>query len=287
MRRKHLGLIVEDDRETAEELAEILESLPCDSVIVDNKSDALAALQNNEFCFILLDLQIKNGPDSIRGHTEHGSSLLREIRRMHADHTGLCYWLPIVIVSGFAREVHAAVDIMKDGATDVIQKPPVSRVVSAKIRDALERSGRSTHNRCGVKPGPQPADTRQGISLAIPGDRIRRRTRVLVGSKQIDLTNSCLKVLLHLMVAHQAGRGVHKITLGASEEHGLKVVSLLREALKPALADGVNIISNDYHGTYSLTDEVRIGRCDTEKLEAIGDSTITELARKLRPHLKV
>src|SRR5262249_27940083 len=160
-------------------------SLSCDVIVVSNKRDALEALQDNMFCFVLLDLQIKSDPDSIKGHTEHGNSLLREIRRLHSDHTELCYWLPVLIVSGFAREVPAAVEVMKDGAHDVIQKPFDAREVSGKIRAALERSGRPTHDLCGEKPPPRAADPRKGIVLAIPGDQIRRRTRIMVGSRPI------------------------------------------------------------------------------------------------------
>lgn len=282
MNERHRALIVEDDRTTAEDLAEILKSLGCDSVIADNKRDALAALQEKVFCFILLDLEIKGDPDSIKGHTEHGNSLLREIRRIHADHSGLCYWLPVLIVSGFAREVSAAVDVMKDGADDIIQKPFIARDISAKIRGALERSGRTTHSLCGEKPAPRVTDAGKGILLTIPGDQIRRRTRVVVGSRSVNLTNSSLKVLLALMVAHETGKDVHKRDLGARDDQGFKGISLLRAALQPALGEGIDIIDNDYHGNYRLKDEVRIGSCDTEKLAEIGDRRITELAQQLR-----
>jgi DNA-binding response OmpR family regulator len=275
-------LIIEDDSATAEDLAEILKSIECDSIIADNKRDAQAALASQSFCFILLDLQIKCDPDSIKGHTEHGNSLLREIRRVHAEHTGLCYWLPVIVVSGFAREASAAVDVMKDGADDVIQKPPGARDVSVRIRVALERSGRPTHSLCGDKPAPRVNDLAKEMLLTITGERVRRRTRVIVGSHSIDLTDSCLKVLLHLMVAHEAGAGVHKRTLGANDDQGFKGVSVLRAALKPALGDDVDIIGNDYHGNYHLTDEVTIGSCNTEKLAEIGDAKITELAQILQ-----
>ena len=123
MSGKHRALVVEDDRPTAEDLAEILKSLDCDSVIADNKHGALAELQAGAFCFVLLDLEIKLEPGSIKGHTEHGNSLLREIRQAHADHPGRCHWLPILIVSGFAREMLATLEVMKDGANDVILEP--------------------------------------------------------------------------------------------------------------------------------------------------------------------
>ena len=97
---------------------------------MDNREDALAALQNKSFCLILLDLQIKSAADAIKGHVEHGKALLRKIREKYGDHNGTAFWLPVLIVSGFAREVDEAVDVMKDGASDVIQKPLENQQVS-------------------------------------------------------------------------------------------------------------------------------------------------------------
>ncbi len=123
MTEPHRVLIVEDDRPTAEDLADILRSLDCEPVIVDNKRDALVALRRESFCFAVLDLQIKMERGSIKGHDEFGRSLVREVRALYPDHAGRGYRLPILVVSGFAREVNSAVEVMKDGADDVIQKP--------------------------------------------------------------------------------------------------------------------------------------------------------------------
>jgi ActR/RegA family two-component response regulator len=281
MKGRHLGLIVEDDSATAEDLTEILKSLDCDSVVADNKHNALTSLRQNSFCFVLLDLEIKGEADSIKGHTAHGHALLREIRKAHADHRGSSYWMPILIVSGFAREVGTAVDAMKDGASDVIQKPFNSRSVSDAVHRALETSGRVTHDLCGGKPNPPSSDPSKGVVLAIPGDRVGRRTGVVVDGRVIRLPDRSLRVLLHLMVAHVKGTEVHKRTLGAKADQGFKGISELREWLKPALGDGIDIIGNDQHGNYSLTDGVTINSCDSEKLAKLGDATITKLAREL------
>lgn len=282
MTGRHLALIVEDSKPTAEDLAEILRSLECESVIVDNKHEALAVLESQQICFVLLDLEVRHDRESIRGHIEHGNSLLRDIRKKYPEHPGLSFWLPVIIVSGFAREGPVAVNIMRDGASDFIYKPFDPQDVSSRVRGALERSGRPTHNLCAEKPSPQIVDLAKGIVLAIPGESVGRRTRVMVGSRSVNLTNSCLRTLLHLMVARASGGGVHKLTLGATDEGGFKGVSVLRAELRNALGDGVNIIANDYHGTYELVDAVTIGDCNTEKLTEINDREITELAKKLR-----
>lgn len=285
MNKRHIALIVEDDKETAEDLCEILQSFDCDSVVVDNREQALAALQNNSFCFVLLDLQIRGAADSIKGHIDHGKGVLRKIREMYGEHHGTAFWLPVLIVSGFAREVDEAVDVMKDGASDVIQKPLENQQVSERIRQALQASGRQTHDRC-HEPPTQGPNLKDGVVIAIPGDRIKRRTCVRIASKSLDLPDASLKVLLRLMVAQRKGEPVHKIDLGATADQGFKGISTLRNELKPALG-GVDIIKNDYQGNYSLTDDVRIGDCDVDKLCKIGDHTISRLATELRlpgPH---
>ena len=280
MKERHIALVIEDDKETAEDLVEILLSLDCDSIVADNRADALLELQIKPFCLVLLDLQIKSASDSIKGHVEHGRALLRNIREKHGDHTGAAFWLPVLIISGFAREVNEAVEVMKDGASDVIQKPLDRQQVSQRIRRALQASGRQTHERCHEPPPAQRLNLKEGIVIAIPGNRIGRRTRVTIGSKPVELTDNSLKVLLHLMVGKQKGDLVHKRDLGAEEEQGFKGISILRNELKGVLGN-VAIIKNHYHGNYSLEANVIIGECDVDKLLEIGDKTISSLARQL------
>lgn len=281
MKERHLALVVEDDRETAEDLCEILRSIECDGVVVDNAEEALVELQNKPFCLILLDLQIKSAADSIKGHVEHGKALLRSIREKHVDHNGIAFWLPVLVVSGFAREVDEAVDIMKDGATDVIQKPIDSRQVSEAIRKALGASGRQTHTACQEPPRTQRLNLKNGVMIAIPGDRTRHRTRVTIASKPLDLTDASLKILLHLLVGRRKGEPVHKTELGARADQGFKGISNLRNELRPLLGEA-EIIKNDYHGHYSLVENIEIGHCAVDKLQKIGDRTISELAVQLR-----
>lgn len=283
MTSRHRVLVVEDDRPAADDLADLLRSLDCDPVVVDNKRGALARLQQETFCLAVFDLQIKVEPDSIKGHIEAGRSLVRDARKLYPDHAGPCYRLPILVVSGYAREVTSAVDVMKDGADDVIQKPLDSREVSRSVRQALERSGRASHEACAAMPSPSPAPP-GGIVLAIPGDHERRRTRILVGAKALGLTDASLRVLLHLVVGRVTGAKVHKTELGARADQGFRGISVLRDVLKPALEEGVDIIKNDHQGYYWLVDEVVIGDCDPDKLIELGDAKITALAEQLRQH---
>jgi CheY-like chemotaxis protein len=247
---------------------------------VDNKADALARIGVTAFCLVVLDLQIKETPRALKGHREHGASLLREIRKRYPEHHGSAYWLPVVIVSGYAREMPEALDAMKDGASDVIEKPFTSRRLSEQIREALERSGRRSHDLCAAPPAMDHSERTKGpVTLAIPGERDRRQTIVLVGVRRIGLPDRLLKILLRLMVAQRSNKGVHKTDLGARDDQGFKGISELRNVLKPAL-NGVNIISNDYHGEYRLV-SVEIGACNAAALAQLGDRGITELAAQV------
>lgn len=281
MANRHRALIVEDDQPTIEDLVEILKSLDFDYEAVSSFEEATQALQGAQFCVILLDLQIKRSPGAIKGHVEHGNALLRDIRQMYHEHTGRSFRLPVIIVSGFASEYSAAVNVMKDGAVDIVQKPLKGREVSDAVRRALELSDRVTHERCGPEPPEPAARSNTHFCLAIPGDRIGRRTRVTVDQKPLKLTDGNLRILLHLVVAKHEGRGVHKVDLGASADHGFKGISRLREALAPALPPELDIIDNDHQGTYTLIKNVVIGECALEKLRAIGNREISDLADKL------
>lgn len=285
MTEPHRVLIVEDDRPTADDLADILRAIDCEPVIVDNKRDALTVLRREAFCLAVLDLQIKMERGSIKGHDEFGRSLVREVRALFPDHAGRGFRLPILVVSGFAREVNSAVEVMKDGADDVIQKPFDSRDVSSSVREALERSGRASHRACAALPGRAASGPAGGLVLSIPGDREGRRTRVAFGAASVDLTDASLRVLLYLVAGKLSGEKVHKTDLGARADQGFRGISVLRDALKPALGAGVDIIENDQHGHYWLVDDVSIGECEHDKLVALGDSQITALAERIRRHL--
>ena len=285
MMRRHLALIVEDDAPTSEDLVQIVESTGCETRTATNKSDALTLLDQLSFCFVLLDLQIRADPDSIKGHVAHGNALLREIRSRNSAHTGRCWWLPILIVSGYANEVMAAVDVMKHGATDIIHKPFVTATVSELIQRALAESGRAEHESCSKPPVRASSDSGDNVILAIPGDRVRRRTRVTLGNAAVSLPDRALKLLLRLLLARSENKPLHKSDLGARDDQGFKGVSELRQFLQPGLGEGVEVIENDYHGFYQLTSNLVVGACDLAKLETIGDAEITRLAQALAERL--
>jgi len=281
MKKRHRALIVEDEAETAFDLGEILKSLDCDSVSVTNAEDAMRELEKKSFCLVLLDLEIKGEPHAIKGHVEYGKALLRKIRHMDSEHSGLRFWLPVLVISGFARERDEALQLMKDGATDVIQKSIDSQAVSQAIRKALAESGRETHDLCENHPVVPRDNFKEKVIVGIPGDRAKRRTTVRLGSQQVTLTDGSLRVLLHLVLGHLQNKQVHKTDLGANHEQGFKGISILRGELKQILGD-IDIIKNHYHGFYGFVPSVTIGEIVFDRLRELDDVAISSLADKIR-----
>lgn len=148
---RHVALLVEDEPEMAAELGELLESLGHDHIHAATKEDAERLIEDGEFCYVLLDLQIKVNADSIKAHVEAGQTLLEFIRerysrRNHRDK----YRLPVLVMSGHAKEHYYVVKALQDGADDFVTKPVSESTppFKDKIYEALRRSGRDKHEDC-------------------------------------------------------------------------------------------------------------------------------------------
>jgi DNA-binding response OmpR family regulator len=280
----HRVLIVEDDPVTAEDIAEITRSLDCDPTLTDNSADAVTLMRNQSFCIVLLDLAIKKNAKSLKGHSAHGNALLREIRTRHGANRGTSFWIPILIISGHANDVDSAVEMMKEGADDVIRKPVRPEEVTTRIQNALDKSGRNSHGDC-TKRIAQITQNSDAILIAIIGDVEKRRTLTSVSGRTVWLTDGSLRVLLRLAVAHEEGKSVHKTELGARLDRGFREISRLREELRQAPEIGERIITNDYHGDYSISPDVVFTHCNAQKVSGVGDAAITSLAKALDGHI--
>jgi CheY-like chemotaxis protein len=276
---RHLGLVIEDHPPEAENLREIVASLDCDTKSATNRHEAIELLELHQFCFVLLDLQIRGEPDGIMGHTSHGIALLRSIREKFGAREGSKIWLPVIIVTGNVDRVGLAVELMKEGADDIIEKPVSTTDVAKRILLALAKAGREAHEACAEIV--RHADHRSALTVEFRGGREGKRTSVMVNNHKVPLPDSSLKVLLKLAIATLQRAPVHHHELGARPHQGFKAVSRLRELLRPALGAGVNIIQTDGAGRYSLKDDVRVPGCDVALLALAKSDEINRLATTL------
>ena len=114
-------LIVEDDPEIRSVVARLLEGEGAHLVEAADCSEAVAALRNEHFDLILLDLKL---PD------DDGLNFLRRLRQRSM--------VPVVVLTGKSDEVDQILGL-ELGADDYVIKPFLNRVLLARMKNAIRR----------------------------------------------------------------------------------------------------------------------------------------------------
>src|SRR5690242_17346984 len=172
-------LIVDDDRELCELLAEYLRREQFDVDYVHDAESALARLPDPALRPDLLILDV-----SMPG--QNGLEALRELRLQHR--------LPVIMLSARGEPVDRVIGL-ELGADDYLAKPCLPRELLARVRAQLRRQS------------PEAAANVQVGALRLqPGDR-----QAYVGAHELNLTGAEFQLLLAL--AQRAGEVVDKATL--------------------------------------------------------------------------
>ena len=108
---KHSIIIADDDARIIAALKLLLKSHDYDVVSVNSPSELLQILSRRDFSAALIDLNYKK--DTTSG--KEGLQLISEIKKLDQH-------LPIIVMTGFSS-IEIAVEAMKSGAADFIQKP--------------------------------------------------------------------------------------------------------------------------------------------------------------------
>jgi len=115
-------LIVDDEKNILLTLSQSLEVLQLETDTATNGEEALAKLKGKEFGLILLDIRMP-GID--------GMEVLRQVREIRPD-------IRIIMISAYGT-IELAVEAMKLGAVDFIQKPFSPEEVRALVSRVLDR----------------------------------------------------------------------------------------------------------------------------------------------------
>lgn len=190
---KPLALIIEDDTEIREAIADRLESLGHDYHPVGCQVEARERLSRCTYHYILLDLELPTRfgrPPSINV----GKNILREIRESDR-HLGV----PVLVVTAHGHDKpDLAVEVMKAGATDFVKKPFTD--LDERIREALNRKPVSVPSTVGPAADGTEIESLDGHELAFYGDRIE-----LAGVEICIPENGVIWRILHLLLATRSG----------------------------------------------------------------------------------
>lgn len=307
---RHVALLVEDDLETANRVKDLLSVLGFDYRHASTQEAALALIEQGGFCFALLDLQIPRNEDSIMAHVEAGQSVLDAIRGRYDEKNKKkrMHWLPVLIMTAFAKEADYIVEMMGRGADGYLFKPfgEMTKLADT-IRNALERSERDGHDRCAEitrracperLPTAEPADrARAGraveeppmddapriepVRLTVTGASRGRRTEILIDEQQVEVTNANFIVLFNLIAGalRSADRWVKEESLGTN---GSKAIYRLKQELKPHVHKRVELAECEKgRSNYRLSPQVKIEHVDCARLANHDEGRVRELAAEI------
>lgn len=157
MAREHLALVIDDDEEILIELETILRSIGHRFQRATHQEEAEARLAEGSFCYVLLDLHLPVGANSLP-RAETGFNILRKVRQDHSQED-----LPVIVMTAHGKETEVCTKAFKLGATDFITKPFTGKPESIedKIREAVEGACESRSESC---PGGNGGGERRPIS---------------------------------------------------------------------------------------------------------------------------
>jgi DNA-binding response OmpR family regulator len=260
------ALIVEDDTAFSEELALAADALGMRATRVDNKIEAIEQFAAASFSLVLLDLEIKPRPESLKGHPEAGWEVLRAVRAVSPARTGVV----VIVVSGHAGAMPDAVELMAQGADYVLTKSNPSRKICDEIRRALR-----TRREFGAASSSTMVDGRR--RLAVPATVVKKQHyRVCIGKDETALKRAPLRLLLRLIAAKLRGERLET----AKIQSGAQALRRLRADLSAAGPSANNLIVSHGDGTCSLAGDVEVGECDVKELAQI-DAEFRDLGEEI------
>ena len=115
-------LVVDDERQVADTLAEYLNTLGYEAVAAYNGTEGLARFREGDFQLVITDLVM---PEM------GGMELLHAIRKLNSD-------VSVIVLTGFGT-IESAVEAIKGGAYDFITKPYKFEEIELIVARAMEK----------------------------------------------------------------------------------------------------------------------------------------------------
>jgi len=115
--------VVEGDARERDALVQLLSHLQHDVDVFDSAEALLAAIDEKQVQVLVTGLELPG---------INGVELLRELRKRGRQ-------VPTILLAG-ESDVATAVDAIRAGAMDFIQKPVIERILLRRVRDALSQS---------------------------------------------------------------------------------------------------------------------------------------------------
>jgi len=248
-------LVVDDNARARQSMTDVLCAAGHDVTSAASAAEALRLLDRSDFDLILTDLQMPgmNGLEFIAALSERGCDA------------------QIVMVTAYAS-VSSAVEAMRHGAFDYIEKPFDAEQLEQLVARALAQSDRE--NRRSSVPGPRSAWQNALIGDSFAMKLMRERIA------QVAPTDETV------LICGESGTGkelVARCIHAASRRQGRALVSLNCPALAPQLLESE--LFGHERGAFTSADAPRVGRFELAEGGTILLDEVTEVALSLQAKL--
>ncbi len=252
-------LIIDDEVDHGEALADALERLPCHCDVVASGREGLDRLTEANYDLVITDL-VMNEVD--------GMEVLVQAKKHHPD-------VEVILVTGYAT-VENAVAAMQKGAATYLRKPVNLEELRAVVRNALEKQ----HLRRDNLALRQQLDQRYGFESIIGNNP--RMLRALETLRQIAPTNATV------LIYGESGTGkelVARALHNNSRRRQNRFVALNCGALSEGILESE--LFGHTKGAFTGATEARLGRFEyadggTLLLDEVGDMPLSTQVKLLR-----
>ena len=286
--QRHRALVVEDDAEALVEAQVALEPFAIDCVAATNKREALAALDRDEFCLMIVDLEIKAEPSDLKGSVVNGHEVVRHGRKKY-PHRNVEHHhdVQIIVVSGHVKLGKESSEAWRSGCSEVVEKMSGPLALPQCIRECMDRSGRVDHTLCPALNARGRIGSKGGalsclIEIHGHRDGRKRKAVVVVDGEETSLTEGSLMTLLRLMKWKlEKRKWLHPDTdFGARKKAlGTHLVSRLGAELSGKLPR--KIVTHKRAQGYMLADVVVVGWTNAPALKWLRNKPLSTLAEEV------
>ncbi|MCL4198391.1 MAG: response regulator [Phycisphaerales bacterium] len=195
------ALIVEDDDRIVRSIEDALYSLGHACVSVASQEEALAALGEGQFDYVLLDLHIPARSGRGGASIDCGVNLLRQIRKRFS-----AVELPVIAITAYAPEcVNLSTELYRLGVNEFVAKPfeETGRTLPSVIRKVLEPLTKSAEVRSDSQAEAASLKPFEGGELVFHPDRVELCGVRVCGDASSGIMR---KILDTLREKHDSGR---------------------------------------------------------------------------------
>jgi CheY-like chemotaxis protein len=283
----HRVLVVEDNALEREDVCALFESLGESARAVATVEQALAALEEEEFCLVVCDqaLPLREGMgDFVTG----GERIVRTARAMDRRRTeDGADVTPILAFTSYSEKSSFVTGLFEAGITTFVPKPLASNMTYflEKYRGVLARAGRSDHGKCAAlaRRGIAP----DGARIAIDGRTTTQgRTAIEINGTERDMQDSKFAIVLRAIVAREQTKdgwsSADALGIGANRA----ATTHVREPFKGLVPAGFNVLQGDRHGSFRLNPLVFVVNVDWGALEKHPDPAVHRIVVERRKRVE-